>query len=69
MKTRKTGIEKFESLVKAFAGKKISIKRIMGYTGLNKNSVYWYASRNRFGRILNGKLSVPSFYLWEASTA
>ena len=65
MKTNKTnkksGVAKFETLVKACKGKIISVKRIMGYTGLSKNSVVWYASFEQFGKIKNEKLHINGF--------
>lgn len=62
MKTnKKSGIAKFETMVKAYMGKTISIKRIMGYTGLSRNSVVWYASFEQFGKIKNGRLHINGF--------
>lgn len=56
---RKTGLAKFETLVKATeTGRKIGLNRIRKYTGLSTKSIAMYASWNHFGAIRKGKLIV-----------
>ena len=45
-------------LMNAFKGKNVSLDAIQGFTGMTLNSVYWYISRYKLGRTINGTLHV-----------
>ena len=54
----KTGEKKFETLVKAYVGKKLGIDRIRKYTGLSEKSICMYTSWNQYGSFHSGMLNV-----------
>jgi len=45
-------------MIDAFKGSRISLDSIQGFTGMTKNSVYWYISKYKLGRTVNGSLQV-----------
>jgi len=45
-------------LMNAFSGSSVSLDAIQGFTGMTKNSVYWYISKYKLGQTVDGSLQV-----------